>query len=67
MWWKLIVLVLSIVVIIINIIIINIIKQFNDVNVLQSPIFIRSFQNILNTLWWIIQLKSKISYFAFPK
>ena len=62
MWWKLIVLVLSIVVIIINIIIINnIIKQFNDVNVLQSPIFIRPLQNILNTLWWIIQLKSKIS------
>ena len=43
LWWRLIVivLVLSIVVIIINIIII-IIQQFDDVNALQSPIFIRS-------------------------
>ena len=35
MWWRLIVLVLSIVIIIIN-------KKFDDVNALQSPIFIRS-------------------------
>ena len=40
MWWRLIVLVLSIVVIIIIIII----QQFDDVNTLQSPIFIRSSQ-----------------------
>ena len=39
MWWRLIVLVLSIVVIIIIII-----QQFDDVNTLQSPIFIRSSQ-----------------------
>ena len=38
MWWRLIVSVLSIVVIII------IIQQFDDVNTLQSPIFIRSSQ-----------------------
>ena len=42
MWWRLIVLVMSIVVIIIIIIII--IQQFDDVNTLQSPIFIRSSQ-----------------------
>ena len=45
MWWKLIVLVLSIVVIIIIIII----QQYDDVNALQSPIFIRSSRNFFWT------------------
>ena len=40
MWWRLIVLVLSIAVIIIIIL-----QQFDDVNALQSPIFIRSSRN----------------------
>ena len=39
MWWRLIVLVLSIAVIII---IITILQQFDDVNALQSPIFLLS-------------------------
>ena len=39
MWWKLIVLVLSIAVIIL--------QQFDDVNALQSPIFIRSSQSLI--------------------
>ena len=39
MWWRLIILVLSIVVVIIVFI-----QQFEDVNALQSPIFIRSAQ-----------------------
>ena len=56
MWWRLIVLMLLIVVIIINIIII-ILQQFDNVNALQSPIFIRSLRTFfLNTFWWIILL-----------
>ena len=55
MWWKLIVLVLSIVVVVIIIIII--IQQFDDVNALQSLIFIRSSRFFLNTHLWIILLK----------
>ena len=47
MWWRVIVLVLSIVVIIIIIIII--LQQFDNVNALQSPIFIRSSQKIFGT------------------
>ena len=58
MWWRLIVLVLSIFVIIIIIII----QQFDDVNALQSPIFIRS----LRIFFWTLSggfsfLISKIS------
>ena len=41
MWWRLIVSVLSIVVIIIIIL-----QQFDDMNALQSPIFIRSSRNL---------------------
>ena len=48
MWWRLFVLVLYIVVIIIIIIII--LQQFDDVDALQSPIFIQSSQLFFWTL-----------------
>ena len=60
MWWRLIVLVLSIAVILLLlffIIISIIIQQFDDVNALNSPIFFRSSRKNLKILWWIILLR----------